>query len=65
LQSSLVAAAERLVSTGLPLVTTVGSSDVQADAAAENLRQVRADVDSLGLPIGWVLATNTNLGDAD
>jgi hypothetical protein len=63
LRSSLVAAAERRVATGLPLVTTAGSADVQADAAAENLRQVRADVDSLGLPIGWVLATNGNVGD--
>jgi hypothetical protein len=65
LRSSLVAAAERRVATGLPLVATAGSSDAQArdDAAGENLRQVRADVDSLGLPIGWVLATNGNVGD--
>ena len=65
LRSSLVAAAERRVATGLPLVAPAGISDAQArdDAAGENLRQVRADVDSMGLPIGWVLATSGNVGD--
>jgi hypothetical protein len=40
-------------------------SDLQArdDAATANVSEVRAEVDSLGLPIGWVRATSGNGDD--
>jgi hypothetical protein len=65
LRSSLVAAAEQRVAAGAPRVAGAGTSDVQArdDAANENLQQVRATVESLGLPVGWVQATSANVGD--
>lgn len=64
LRSSLVAAAQQRVASGRP-GPMAGDSDPQArDAAASaNLREVRADVESLGLPIGWVRATSGNAGD--
>lgn len=65
LRSSLVAAAQQRVASGLPSGAMAGASDPQArDAAASaNLREVRADVESLGLPIGWVRATSGNTED--
>jgi hypothetical protein len=64
LRSSVVAAAEQRVATGLP-PSPAGTADAQArnDASAENVRQVRAAVDSLGLPVGWIWATDDNIGD--
>ncbi|MGH9144953.1 MAG: hypothetical protein ACRD2I_27770, partial [Vicinamibacterales bacterium] len=64
LRSSVVAAAEQRVADGVP-PATAGITDVQArdNAAAQNLRDVRSAVDSLGLPIGWTRATGDNPGD--
>ena len=65
LRSSLVAAAQQRVAGGLPFDALAGASDPQArDAAASaNLREVSAEVESLGLPIGWVRGTSSNAAD--
>ncbi len=65
LRNSLVNAAQQRVATGLPPAPAAGTGDAlaQSAAAGETLRQVRADVDSIGLPIGWVLASSGNVSD--
>lgn len=64
LRSSVMAAAEQRVSTGLP-PATAGIADAQTrdTAAAQNLRDVRSAIDTLGLPIGWTRATSDNGDD--
>jgi hypothetical protein len=63
LRSSLVAAAERRLATPLTALPDAVDAEEKDKAASENLRQARAAVDTLGLPIGWVRATNENSGD--
>jgi hypothetical protein len=64
LRGSVVAAAEQRVATGLP-PAAAGIADPQGrdNAAAQNLRDVRSAVNSLGLPIGWIGAASDNVDD--
>jgi hypothetical protein len=64
LRSSVAAAAEQQVAAGLPRsAANVEDPQARNEAAAANLREVRAAIDSLGLPIGWVRPTADNAGD--
>lgn len=63
LRSSVVAAAEQRLAK--PAAPAADAQDAAArdKVATENLQQVRAEVDALGLPIGWIVATDANTGD--
>jgi hypothetical protein len=63
LRSSLVAEAERRLSTPpAPTTTAEPSEEVEAQSA-RNLRQAYDSVNTLGLPIGWTWATAANQDD--
>lgn len=58
LRESLVADAEEAAKTPLPAATPTPDDPAEAArAAAEKAQVVRAQLDTLGLPIGWVRAT--------
>jgi len=64
LRSSVLAAAEQRIATPPPPPTDANpDANARNAAAAQNFLQVRAAVDSLGLPIGWVRATSDNTDD--
>ena len=64
LRSSVVAAAEQRAATPLPAPVADGADAGARDrAATDTLVQARGEVDSLGLPIGWVGASGQNAND--